>query len=81
MFDTPGLFFGGSASLLEVIMSIETIFIDDNNTELRCYLNAKDKLYIGITDEDITTTIALDPDDAKELAKKIMIEIGRLGDD
>ena len=63
-------------------MAIDTIFIDDDNTELRCYLNAKDKLYIGIySNGEIQATIALDPNDGRELAKKIFIEIGKLGDD
>ena len=52
-------------------MAKRTVFNDEDNNELECYLNDKGKVYMGIgqTGEDIAYSgfITLDKEDVKEL--------------
>jgi hypothetical protein len=56
-------------------MAVRTVFSDENNNELDCYINDKGKVYISISQpgEDIAYSgfITLDRDDVKQLIKKL----------
>jgi hypothetical protein len=56
-------------------MAIRTVFTDEDNNEMDCYLNDKGKVYIRVGEpgEDITYSgyITLDKDDVTQLIKKL----------
>lgn len=56
-------------------MAIRTVFTDEDNNEMDCYLNDKGKVYIrvGVPGEDITYSgyITLDKDDVAQLIKRL----------
>ncbi|MEE1945054.1 hypothetical protein VRU48_08045 [Pedobacter sp. KR3-3] len=57
-------------------MAIRTIFEDDNNNEMNCYLNDKGQVYINISAKDFDAPydgnfITLDKSDVQELIKML----------